>query len=106
VIPSVAVQAGQQGSFVYVVADGRAQVRPVSIARVQGTDSVIASGITPGEVVVTDGQLRLTPNARIAQRGGGAGDAGGRGPAGPGDTAGQAAGAAAGTGRAATGEAR
>jgi len=114
VIPSVAVQAGQQGSFVYVVADGRAQVRPISIARVQGTDSVIASGIAPGEVVVTDGQLRLTPNARVVERGGGAGNAGGRGAAGRGDTAGQADVAAAGTGpaaaagsgRGATGEAR
>lgn len=113
VIPSVAVQAGQQGSFVYVVADGRAQVRPVSIARVQGTDSVIASGITPGDVVVTDGQLRLTPNARISERGGGAGDAGGRGPVRRGDAAGQAAGAAGSgseaaptSGRGATGEAR
>jgi hypothetical protein len=59
---------------------------------VQGGDSVIASGITPGDIVVTDGQLRLTPNARVAlkggadnggqsasQRGGGAGRPGGAG---------------------------
>ena len=76
-VPSVAVQSGQQGSYVFVVADGRAQMRPVTIARVQGNDSVIASGVTPGDVVVTDGQLRLTPNARVAERGGGAGRPGG-----------------------------
>jgi multidrug efflux system membrane fusion protein len=75
IIPSVAVQSGQQGTYVFVVTDGRAQVRPVTVARVVGDQSVIANGITPGDVVVTDGQLRLTPNARIAQRSGGSGPA-------------------------------
>jgi multidrug efflux system membrane fusion protein len=102
VIPSVAIQSGQQGSYVFVVADGKAQVRPVTVARVQGDQSVIASGIAPGDVVVTDGQLRLTPNARVAQRGAGAGDGSGRSGAGRGDSAGGAATA----GRGATGEAR
>jgi hypothetical protein len=50
-------------------------MRPVTVARVVGDQSVIESGIMPGDVVVTDGQLRLTPNARIAQRGGGPGAA-------------------------------
>jgi membrane fusion protein, multidrug efflux system len=69
VIPSVAVQAGQQGTYVFVVADGRAQMRPVSVARVEGDQSVIASGLAAGDVIVTDGQLRVTPNARVAGRG-------------------------------------
>jgi membrane fusion protein, multidrug efflux system len=69
VIPSVAVQAGQQGTYVFVVAEGRAQMRPVSVARVEGDQSVIASGLEAGDVIVTDGQLRLTPNARVAGRG-------------------------------------
>ena len=73
IIPSVAVQAGQQGSFVFVVTDGRVQMRPITVARVQGDESVIETGVSPGDVVVTDGQLRLTPNARVAQRGGGPG---------------------------------
>lgn len=73
VVPSVAVQAGQQGSFVFVVTDGRVQMRPVTVARVQADQSIIESGIAPGDVVVTDGQLRLTPNARVAARGGGRG---------------------------------
>ena len=74
-VPSVAVQSGQQGTYVFVVTDGRAQMRPVTVARVVGDQSVIESGIMRGDVVVTDGQLRLTPNARIAQRGGGPGAA-------------------------------
>jgi multidrug efflux system membrane fusion protein len=78
VVPSVAVQSSQQGPFVFIVTDGRAQMRQVTVARVAGDESVIGSGLAAGEVVVTDGQLRLTPNARIAQRGAGAGG-GGRG---------------------------
>jgi multidrug efflux system membrane fusion protein len=73
VVPSVAVQAGQQGPYVFVIADGRAQMRPITVARVQGDESIIESGIAPGDVVVTDGQLRLTPNARVAARGAGPG---------------------------------
>lgn len=103
VIPSVAVQAGQQGSYVFLVEDGRAQMRPVTVARVQGDQSVIQSGITPGDVVVTDGQLRLTPNARVAPRGGGAGDAG---RAGAGRAGGGAAAETTNAGRGAAGEAR
>jgi multidrug efflux system membrane fusion protein len=78
VVPSVAVQAGQQGAYVFVVVDGRAQMRPVSVARVAGEESVIASGLTAGDVVVTDGQLRLTPNARISVRGAAGGGRSGR----------------------------
>ncbi len=59
-VPNEALQTGQQGQFVYVVrADGIAEARPVTVARsVEGT-SVIASGIKPGDRVVTDGQLRI-----------------------------------------------
>jgi multidrug efflux system membrane fusion protein len=105
VIPSVAIQSGQQGPYVFVVADGKAVIRPVTVARVQGALSVIQSGVTPGDVVVTDGQLRLTPNARVTQRGGGpGGGAGERSAAGRGESAG--AGGAASAGRGATGETR
>lgn len=103
VIPSVAVQSGQQGSYVFLVADGRAQIRPVMIARVQDDQSVIASGIVPGDVVVTDGQLRLTPNARVAPRSAGAG---GAVPAGAGRAGGGSSGEATNTGRGSAGEAR
>jgi membrane fusion protein, multidrug efflux system len=91
VVPSVAIQAGQQGTYVFVVTDGRAQMRPVTVARVEGDQSIIASGLTPGEVVVTDGQLRLTPNARVVLSGAGRGPgaAGGRNGAGRAAEAGQ-----------------
>jgi multidrug efflux system membrane fusion protein len=70
VVPSLAVQAGQQGPFVFVIdAQSQAEMRPVTVARIEGDESVIASGITPGEVVVTDGQLRLTAGVQVAPRG-------------------------------------
>jgi multidrug efflux system membrane fusion protein len=82
VVPSTAVQAGPQGTYVWAVADGHAQMKSIAVARVEGDQSVLESGISAGEVVVTDGALRLTPNARIADRGatsGRAGRAGGGG---------------------------
>lgn len=69
VVPTVAVQTGPQGQYVWVVDDQmRAQMRPVTVQRTQGDDSIIGNGIKSGETVVTDGQLRLTPGARIAAR--------------------------------------
>lgn len=66
-IPSEAVQAGQQGPFVYVVKqDQTVEPRPVSPGRTIAGKSVIESGITPGETVVTDGQMLLYPGARVA----------------------------------------
>src|SRR5438045_2084524 len=57
VIPSAAVQRGPQGSYVYVVKpDKTAEVRPVNIAITEGNLAEIASGISPNETVVTDGQ--------------------------------------------------
>jgi RND family efflux transporter MFP subunit len=68
VVPSVAVQASQQGNFVFVVKDGKAAVRPVKVARTLDLDSVIESGLEEGETVVTDGQLLLTNGASVATR--------------------------------------
>jgi multidrug efflux system membrane fusion protein len=67
VVPAIAVQPSQQGSMVYVVTTNRtAEPRSVTVQRQQGDESVIASGLAAGEEVVTDGQLRLTPGARVA----------------------------------------
>jgi multidrug efflux system membrane fusion protein len=67
VVPSVAVQAGQQGTFVFAVnQDQTVEVRPVTVARTRGAESVIATGVGPGDTVVTDGHLRLVPGARIS----------------------------------------
>jgi len=68
-VPTVAVQNGQQGQFVFVVAsDKTVTVRPVTVSRTRGDLAVVASGLKTGETVVTDGQLRLTPGARVAPK--------------------------------------
>ncbi len=70
VVPATAVQASQDGQYVYVVKQDRTvELRPVRIARQQSGQAVVADGVSAGEVVVTDGQLRLTPGARVAERG-------------------------------------
>ena len=66
VVPTSAVQNGQQGQYVYVVnGDRSAALRPVTVKRTDGNDAVIAEGLKAGEEVVTDGQLGLTPGARV-----------------------------------------
>ena len=66
VIPSQAITAGQQGSFVYVVqADGTVAPRAVASSRSVEGQAVIDKGLQPGETVVTDGQVRLVPGARV-----------------------------------------
>lgn len=67
VVPSAAVQAGQEGTYVFAVKpDQSVEMRPITVARVRGAESVIASGVRPGETVVTDGHLRLVPGGRIS----------------------------------------
>ena len=66
VIPSQAITAGQQGSFVYVVqADGTVAPRPVASSRSVEGQAVIDKGLQVGETVVTDGQVRLVPGAKV-----------------------------------------
>jgi multidrug efflux system membrane fusion protein len=66
VVPATAVQASQDGQFIYVVkADKTVDMRKVTAGRQQGNEVVIAEGIAAGDVVVTDGHLRLTPGARV-----------------------------------------
>jgi membrane fusion protein, multidrug efflux system len=76
VVPSVAVQNGQQGQYVFVVnGDRTVEMRTVAVERVSATETVIASGLKAGETVVTDGHLRLTPGSRISVKGEDAGKA-------------------------------
>src|SRR3954469_11739744 len=75
VVPASAVQPSASGQYVYVVKPDRtAEVRPVTVARQQGEEVIIAKGLSAGEEIVTEGQLRLTPGAQVtnAARGGGA----------------------------------
>jgi len=70
VVPSGAVQSSQSGQYVYVVkSDRTVELRPIVIQRQQGEVVVIAQGLSAGEEVVTDGQLKLTPGARITRAG-------------------------------------
>lgn len=67
-VPAAAVQVSQQGPFVYVVTDGAAHVRPVKVARTEGDETVLESGLAGGETVVTDGHLQLNDGARVNPR--------------------------------------
>ncbi|HXA70693.1 MAG TPA: efflux RND transporter periplasmic adaptor subunit [Stellaceae bacterium] len=68
-VPSSAVQVGQNGSYVFVVkADNTVEMRPVTVNRTVGNESVIAKGLNGDERVVTDGQLRLTNGSRVEVR--------------------------------------
>ncbi|HKG94658.1 MAG TPA: efflux RND transporter periplasmic adaptor subunit [Gemmatimonadaceae bacterium] len=65
-VPSAAVQAGQQGDYVFVVdTASRAVMRPVGVGRTVGDAAVVTQGLSDGERVVVDGQSRLGPGARV-----------------------------------------
>jgi membrane fusion protein, multidrug efflux system len=67
-VPSTAVQVSQTGSYVFVVNNDVATVRPVQVARVLDSESVLASGLEGGETVVTNGQLLLSNGSKVAVR--------------------------------------
>ena len=67
VTPSAAVQNGPNGQYVFVIKpDLTAELRSIKIARAEGDDTVVASGLKPGEQVVTVGQVRLAPGTRVS----------------------------------------
>jgi multidrug efflux system membrane fusion protein len=66
VVPSQAVQTGQDGDFIYVVKpDQIVEQRPVTIGITSQGGTVVQSGLKAGETVVTDGQLRLAPGVKV-----------------------------------------
>jgi len=66
VVPSQAIQTGQQGKYVYVIKDDlSAEFRLVTMERTQDNLAVISEGLAAGEKVVTDGQLRLVPGTKV-----------------------------------------
>jgi len=70
VVPTVAVQTGPEGPYVYrVKPDQTVELRPVVVARVAGHETVIKEGIAPGDTIITDGHLRLIPGSKISIRG-------------------------------------
>jgi multidrug efflux system membrane fusion protein len=76
VVPNQAVQTGQDGQFVYVVKDGQTkdaktvEMRPVVTGSRVDQELVIESGLTPGETIVIEGQLRLAPGSAVQVRDG------------------------------------
>ncbi len=70
VVPAQAVQTGQGEQFVFVVkTDQTVEYRAVGVERLMDGEAVINKGLTAGEQVVTDGQLRLVPGARVVIKG-------------------------------------
>lgn len=69
-IPVSAVQRGPQGTFTYLVDDkNTVQIRPIQVALTQGSVAVVASGVQPGERVVTDGQEKLQAGSHVTPQG-------------------------------------
>lgn len=69
-VPSSAVNVGQNGQYAFVVGrDKTVDMRPVTVQRTFADQTIIASGLKPGEQVVTDGQLRLTKGTPIEVKG-------------------------------------
>ena len=95
VVPSQAVQTGQDGQYVFVVKpDSTVEQRPITTAQRVNDDVVIDKGLQTGETVVTEGQLRLEPGARVttdlnAPAGGGGRGRGSRGGSGGGGSGGR-----------------
>jgi multidrug efflux system membrane fusion protein len=69
VVPAAAIQRGPQGAYVFTVKpDKTAEMRQVTVALMDGNFAGISSGLTPGEVVVTDGQDKLQPGTHVEPR--------------------------------------
>lgn len=69
VVPSQAVQNGQKGQYVFVMKPDRTvEMRTVEIGPAHEDVTVIHAGLKPGEIVISDGQLRLFPGAKVAPR--------------------------------------
>jgi multidrug efflux system membrane fusion protein len=69
VLPTAAILRGPQGTFVYAVKpDQTVEARPVTISLTQGDTTAVASGLNPGDTVVTDGQDKLQTGSKIVPR--------------------------------------
>lgn len=68
-VPTVAVQTGQKGPYLYVVkADSTVDLRQIRVALSDGDRTAISEGVAPGEKVVVDGQMRLKQGAKVRER--------------------------------------
>jgi multidrug efflux system membrane fusion protein len=65
-VPRDAVNTGPDGLYVYAVKDGVADQRPVKLEFDDGVNDAVVGDLKPGELVVTDGQLRVLPGAKVS----------------------------------------
>jgi multidrug efflux system membrane fusion protein len=79
-VPTAAVQNGQQGNYVFVLKPDRTvELRSIAVEREAAEDTIVQDGLTQGEIVVTDGQLRLSAGSKVIVKSGpGGGGANGR----------------------------
>ncbi|MCL4477109.1 MAG: efflux RND transporter periplasmic adaptor subunit [Nitrospirae bacterium] len=71
VVPSQAIQTGQSGQYIFIIKDDlTVESRPIVGTRSLDGETVVEKGLKPGEKVVTDGQLRLVPGAKVEIRNG------------------------------------
>ncbi|HEY9806864.1 MAG TPA: hypothetical protein V6D04_09860, partial [Candidatus Obscuribacterales bacterium] len=69
VVPAAAVQAGQEGQFIYVIKPNhQVAVQPVTVGQTIANQTVIKSGVQAGDRVVVDGQFNLTPGATVQEK--------------------------------------
>lgn len=77
VVPMQAVQNGQDGQYVYIVtSDNGIRQKPVTVLQQIDNQAVIGKGVNPGDTVVTDGQIRLTPKSKVDVKNRGVGSGG------------------------------
>jgi membrane fusion protein, multidrug efflux system len=66
IVPTQTVQTGPNGRYVWVMAaDSTVSMRPVNVLRTWGDNSVVGSGLKAGEMVISEGQMRLAPGAKV-----------------------------------------
>lgn len=66
VVPTQAVVEGQNGNYIFVInADSTATQREITVDRAAGDVTIVSQGVKPGEIVVTDGQLRLNTGTKV-----------------------------------------
>ena len=76
-MPSEAIQSGAEGSHVFVVQPGmKVEMREVVVGESLDNQTIVTRGLKAGETVVTDGQLRLIPGAKVTIKSGLAADSG------------------------------
>jgi multidrug efflux system membrane fusion protein len=77
VVPTAAVQNGQEGSYVFVLKPDRTvELRSITIEREAAESTIVQTGLTQGEIVVTDGQLRLASGSKVSVKSGPGGPGG------------------------------